>query len=71
MKKYIVLSMVVVSVFGATSFAQAAHPPGWECPLKNFKKNQRRGPDGTAFIPGKNVKKPGVSDSGSGVFINK
>ena len=40
------------SILGSTSFAQT-HPPGWVCPLKNqLKGNQRRGPDGSAFIPG-------------------
>lgn len=52
MRKVAVLLLLAVSVLSTTSFALSSHPPSWVCPLKNLKKNQLRGPDGTAFMPG-------------------
>ncbi len=51
MGKYVMLFLLAVSVLGSTSYAES-RPPGWVCPLKNLKKNQRRQADGTAFMPG-------------------
>ena len=76
MRNYAVLLLTAMSLLSVTSFAET-HPPGWTCPLKNLKKSQRRGPDGTAFIPGKTsisgktVKNAGKSDAANAVFIQR
>ena len=46
MKKFILLMFVVVSGFSFSAQAGVV-----DCPLKNLKKNQLRGADGTAYVP--------------------
>lgn len=45
MKKLILLVLVV------SGFAFTAQAGTVDCPLKNLKKNQLRGADGTAYVP--------------------
>ncbi len=68
MKSYAVLFLMAISLLSMNSFA-SQHPPGWTCPLKNLKKSQRRGPDGTAFIPGQTVS--GKVAAQNAVYIRK
>lgn len=70
MRNYAVLLLMAISVLSVTSFAQT-NPPGWTCPLKNLKKSQRRGPDGTAFIPGLTNRSPEKGDATKKVYIRK
>ena len=71
MKNYAVLFLLAISLLSVNSFA-SQHPPGWTCSLKNLKKSQRRGPDGTAFIPGKTVTaKVNGKVEANAVFIQK
>lgn len=46
MKKLMLLVLVVMSGFAFTAQAGTV-----DCPLKNLKKNQLRGADGTAYVP--------------------
>lgn len=70
MRSYFVLFCLAISFFGASSFAET-HPPGWTCPLKNLKKSQRRGPDGTAFKPGMSVKYAKRAAAPNAVYIGQ
>lgn len=56
MRNYAALIMMAIFMLSMTSFA-APQPPGWSCPLKNARKSQLRGPDGTAYFPGQSAKK--------------
>ena len=46
MRSYVVLFCLAISMLGASAIAETR-------PCNIAKKSQRRGPDGTAFIPGK------------------
>lgn len=70
MRRYVVLFCLAITMIGASSFAET-HPPGWTCPLKNLKKSQRRGPDGTAFIPGKTVQYAKKAAAPKAVYIGQ
>lgn len=56
MKKFMLLMLVVVS---GLSFS--AHAGTVDCPLKNLKKNQLRGADGTAYVPASAASAPSNS----------
>lgn len=46
MKKFMLFAFLIVSGFTFSAQARIV-----DCPLKNLKKNQLRGADGTAYIP--------------------